>query len=235
MKSLSTIHKDCGDIFKNKLLENPNGRSFACDIWDKMTCDEFNCDNCLGENFNQLVQSVISGWFDSYEPSSCKTDFYVYSYIFWLYLFYERIEFVFTEIDPDGKFHLIQEFRRRLKTMDEIRLWANFVKHPKHFLYVHWPTFIFVGESFHRDESTLLVNTAFLKEHYSNESQVKPKKLENNSTVVVQFPKLDSLTEGFCKEFLEFIHFICDNAMIVDFLKKKSNRPLPFSPSILDN
>lgn len=223
MKSLLELHKECGEIFKTELLEDPEGRSLACEIWDKMTCNEDNCDNCIGENFNQLVQRLIDDWFDAYEPVTENLDFYMNTYIFWLYLFYERIEFVFSEIDPDESFHLIQEFRRSLKSLNEIRLWANFIKHPKHYFYVHWPTFIFVGQHFAKKPDTLIINTSFLSDHYSSEKQDKPKKLENNCSVVVQFPKLDLLTKGFCKDFKSFIRFICDNDMVTNFLRKKSN------------
>ncbi len=236
MKTLLEIHKECGDIFKQQLLEDPRGsRSFACEIWDKMTCNEAACDNCIGENLNQLVQTVISEWFDSYQPNGQKIDFYVYTYMFWLYLFYERIEFVIVEVDPGSKYEPIQEFKRSLKTMDEIRLWANFIKHPKQFFYTHWPTFVFEGQKFEKNKDTIIVNTAFLKEHYSSEKQQVPKMLENNSTVVVQLPKLDRLTEGFCKEFLQFVRFICDNSMITNLLKKKSNKSIVLPTGMWDD
>lgn len=221
---LNEIHARCGEIFKRELLEQPNGRSYACEIWDRMTEGKDNCDNCIGENFNQLIQTFIDEWFDNYKPGEVsKIEFYCITYIFWLYLFLERIEFIFNEIDPKDEFHLIHSFRRGLKKMDELRVWANFFKHPKQFLFVHWPQYIFVGQIFHKDLDTIIINTSFLKEYYSSELQTKPKLLENKKSVVVQFPKLEDLTLGFCKDLKIFFKFVCDNKMISDFLKVKTN------------
>ena len=224
-KSLQELHIECGKIFKRELFEDTQSasRSFACEIWDKMTENEGDCENCIGENFNQLFQTLNVEWFDNYKPIGADLDFYMTTYILWLYLVYERIEFVFNEIDPDEKFHLTQDFRRSLKTMNEIRLWANFLKHPKHFFFVHWPKFIFVGQHFDKNNDTLLINTSFLNNHYSSEKQDKPKCLENQCSVVVQFPRVDLLTTGFCNDFNAFIRFVCDNSMVTNFLKKKSN------------
>lgn len=224
---LTRVHTKCGKIFREKLLENPNGRSLACDIWDVMTGEGNNAkDNCIGENFNQLIQTVISGWFEDYKPNSdTRVVFYVYTYLFWLYLFIERIEVILNEVDPNRNYGPINKFYNGLKTMNEIRLWANFMKHPKNFIFVHWPQFTFVGKSLRKNSNnTQIINTSYLKEHYSNESQKKPATLNNCDDVIVQFPKLDVLTEQFCLELLEFIRFICDNKLIRDELKGKSNK-----------
>jgi len=222
---LAKIHTSCGEIFIKKLLESPNGRSIACDIWDVMTADGTADQNCIGENFNQLIQSIKTGWFEGYNPTDeTQIQFYSYTYIFWLYLFLERIEVILNEIDPDRSFGPINEFYRTLKTMNEIRLWANFMKHPKNFIFVHWPEFTFVGKKINKIETTKLINTTYLKDHYSSEKQNKPEELTNNDDVVVQFPKLDLLTSGFCKELGEFINFICDNKMLRNKLRVKSNK-----------
>ena len=221
---LREIHDKCGMTFKQELLEEPDGRSFACEIWDTLTEGREDCENCLGENFNQLIQTIVKDWFDNYTPTEeSSAEFYAMTYILWLYLFFERIEFIINEVDPNKNFHLIQSYRRSLKHMDEIRVWANFFKHPKHFVYVHWPKYIFVGQAFKRAANTMLINTTFLKEHYSSEVQDLPKSLENKNVVVVPFPKLDILTKGFCDELKGFFRFICDNKMVSDYLKSKSN------------
>lgn len=223
--SLEKIHIECKKIFFEKLLEAPGSRSFACEIYDAMIQGSEDYENCIGENFNQLIQNLVGSWFNGYVPNdSTRVEFYTYTYIFWLYLFLERIEFIINQVDPDRKFGPIVKFHRSLKTMNEIRLWANFIKHPKNFIFVHWPHFTFVGKSFQKEPHTIIINTSFLKNHYSSENQDKPKELENKSDVVVQFPKLANLTLGFCEELLKFVDFICKNQLIADELKKKSNR-----------
>ena len=222
---LEKIHIECGAIFKKELLEEEGLRSNACEIWDVLTEKKVGCDNCIGENFNQMIQSVIDEWFDTYKPNNnSRPEFYFQTYVLWLYLFYERIEFLLNEIDPSQSFHLVQEYRRTLQTMNTLRLWANFIKHPKQFIYVHWPTYIIEGESYNRTAETMLVNTSFLKDHYSSEQNQPPVSLKNKDTVFVQFPKLTNLTKGFCDELNSFFKFICKNEMIAAHLRKHSNR-----------
>jgi len=213
---------------KPNYWKNPGGRSFACEIWDKKTDGKDHHDNCIGENFNQLVQIVISDWFDGYIPTEyTRPEFYVQTYIVWLYLFFERIEYIFNEINPDRKFGPIQKVYKSLTTMEEIRLWANFIKHPKNFFFVHWPHYIFVDEYFNtEDPNSNLINTAFLKDHYSSEKQPKPIKLDNKSDVTVQYPKLPNLTAGFCRDLKQFFRFVCDNQMVIDELQKNPMKQL---------
>lgn len=222
---LISIHEKCGNIFNSELLESPNGRSVACSIWDAMIGDDGSDDNCIGENFNQLIQTVKSGWFEEYKPKgNTIIQFYCYTYIFWLYLFLERIEVILNEIDPDRSYGPINEFHRSLKNMNEIRLWANFMKHPKNFIFVHFPQFSFIGKAISKTDNTKIINTSYLKDHYSSEKQNKPDELDNNDNVIVQFPKLDDLTLGFCKDLKNFINFLCENKMLRDKLRKKSNK-----------
>lgn len=208
-------------------MEEEGGRSNACLIWDVLTQEKEGSDNCIGENFNQLIQSIVDEWFDSYEPRNSEhPEFYVKTYILWLYLIYERVEFLINEIDPEKSFRLVQDYRRSLETMNTIRLWANFIKHPKQFVYVHWPTYIFEGDKFEKSENVILVNKPFLKDHYSSEKDKQPISLQNRDDVVVQFPKLDILTQGFCEELNGFFRFICNNELIASHLRKVSNRTI---------
>ena len=222
---LLEIHFQCEDIFNIELLESPNGRSLACSIWDAMTNDDGSNENCIGENFNQLIQTVKTSWFETYFPTGeTNIQFYAYTYIFWLYLFLERIEVILNEIDPDRSYAPINNFYRKLDSMNTIRLWANFMKHPKNFIFVHWPQFTFVGKVIRKNLNTKIINTSYLKDHYSNEAQQKPEELDNNDDVIVQFPKLELLTKGFCDDLTKFINFICENKMLRDKLRKKSNK-----------
>lgn len=226
--NLTETHKKCAEIFNSKLLEENSWRSNACQIWDVLTEQKEGVDNCIGENFNQMIQALLEEWFEQYEPKNGgHPEFYIKTYIIWLYLFYERIEFLLNEIDPKRDFHLIQEYYRTLRTMNTIRLWANFIKHPKQFIYVHWPEYIFEGERFDKTNDTVLVNTSFLKDHYSSEQNDQPITLKNKDTVVVQFPNLVKLTEGFCDELNGFFKFICNNELISSHLRSVSNRDVP--------
>ena len=203
---LEKIHRACKEIFDASLMQKNSGRSNACQIWDVLTERISGCDNCIGENFNQMIRAMRLEWFNHFKPSSESDhpEFYIETYIIRLYLFLERMEFLFNEIDPDQSFALVQNYRNELKTMNIIRLWANFIKHPKEFVYVHWPIYIIEGEKYSKSDETILVSTSFLKDHYSSEKNIRPEHLKNKDTVVVQFPKIEELTKGFCKDLNSF-------------------------------
>ncbi len=133
MKSLIDIHRENKETFKSKLIDPSDGRSFACKVWDVMTDGKENADNCLGENFNLLISTTIDGFFDNYEPSNnTKLDFYFTTYLLWLYLIVERIDFVFEVVNKDNKSKLFSDFKEKnFQTCQLIKKWANFIKHPE--------------------------------------------------------------------------------------------------------
>jgi hypothetical protein len=130
MENLAEIHVKCKEIFEKELIELDGGRSFACKIWDVMTENKDNHENCLGENFNQLIQTIREDFFDNYTPSPhTKLAFYFTTYILWLYLIVERVDFVFDVVNKDNKSKLFADFKEsNFKTSQLIKKWANFIK-----------------------------------------------------------------------------------------------------------
>ncbi|MBK7295628.1 MAG: hypothetical protein IPI91_02720 [Flavobacteriales bacterium] len=218
-------HEQCAEIFENLFLTS-DGNSVGCDIWRALVGDERLYDNCLGENFNQLLHTIHDDWFGNSAWKETSIEFYNTTYIFWLYLVVARVNEVFDTIDPKGTNQLVQKKRRSLSTFHEINLWAIFSKHPKEFIYAHWPEASCEGRTHSRTRSTAIrINTAYLKAHYSSESDKRPIELKNHTNVVVEYPKLTRLTEGLGKDFLAFRDFICKNEMVIDELKKDTNVP----------
>lgn len=220
--TLTEIHKQCRQIFIDKMFEGEyGGASLCCRMYDAMTHGD-TCENCIGENFNQRLIRLIDNWFDRYTPGEDQ-DYYFQNYILHLYLFFERIEFVFNVINKDGKSKLFNDFYfHTFKIMTKIAKWANFIKHPKEFLFTHWPTYYFEGETISTTEGDVIVNTDFIFAHYMSDKKPSPTILENNAKVFVEMPELIELTNTYCDELNKFIDFVCKNEIIYLYLEKKS-------------
>ena len=232
MSSLSDIHNLCHQIFKKGFFEIDNGKdnlasrflypSNACRIYDKLTDGDAELQDCIGENFNTLIINMDSEWFENYKPGD-KLDYYFFNYILQLYLFVERVDLVFDVINKDGKSKIFSDFQvQNFKILRKINKWANFIKHPKEFLFTHWPFYYIEGEDVVKNDGDTTIDTDFIFNHYFREGNPRPLILENNNRVFVEIPNLEILTKEFCNEMNVFFNFICANQIVADFLKKKS-------------
>ncbi|MBI2259159.1 MAG: hypothetical protein HYU67_09710 [Flavobacteriia bacterium] len=233
---LKEIHKQCHEIFKKGFFELYSdddeteefiGMSKACKIYDKLTeAEDENIlrHDCIGENFNQLILRVDVEWFGGYTPQSNNLDYYFFNYFLLLYLFVERVDLIFHVINADGKSKLFNDYRHHnFPTLLKINKWSNFIKHPKEFLFTHWPKFYIKGlTSFDLKDSDVKIDTNFIMDHYMSEQKPRPMILENNTNVYVEIPNLAEITKDFCNEMNKFFDFICSNQVVADFLKKKS-------------
>jgi hypothetical protein len=233
MYDLEKLHEACHKIFRKGFFEFPDdndnddikyyGSSSACKIYDKLTEDDDTKQDCIGENFNQLIHRLESNWFENYKPTD-DLDYYFFNYFLLLYLFVERVDLIFEVINKDGKSKIFNDYHfNNFKTLRKINKWANFIKHPKEFLFTHWPTYYFEGDTvIIFSEGDVKIDTDFIFDHYHNDKQTRPVILENNNRVFVEVPDLENITTEFCKEMNLFFDFICCNQIVADFLKKKS-------------
>ncbi len=233
MENLEEIHKKCQQIFRTGFYEIPEGSetddvkyfrpSKACKIYDKLTEGVETKQDCIGENFNQLIERIDDNWFGSYKPTG-DLDYYFYNYFLLLYMIVERVELIFEVINPEGKSKLFNDFKQNnFKTLLSINKWANFIKHPKEFLFTHWATYYIKGDiSVALNVGDVNIDTDFIFRHYSGENKARPVILENNNRVFVEVPELETITKEFCREMNIFFDFICCNQIVADFLKKKS-------------
>lgn len=251
MKNLTEIHAASFTIFLNELFPEEQegveagaqivcGPSRACSMYNKMIEGEDvkdgEADNCIGENFNQLLHRLRHNWFESYKPTD-DLDYYFFNYILLLYLFVERVDIIFDIINPGSKSKLFNDFQNNnMKTLRVINKWANFVKHPKEFLFTHWPVYYIEGtDAIEIKGGDVKVDTEFILKHYFSEKQPRPVILENNNKVFVEIPDLENLTKKFCDEMNTFFDFICCNQIVADFLKKKSTIVNYFTPALPTN
>ncbi|HPF12384.1 MAG TPA: hypothetical protein PKW08_13200 [Flavobacteriaceae bacterium] len=232
--NLGEIHKRCKEIYRREFYnESPDGSisldvdyswpTNACKVFDKLTDDTGIGENCLGENFNQLIQNINDEWFSNYTPNY-NLSFYFMNYFLLLYLFVERVDLIFEVINPESKSKLFRDFQHNnFKTLRKINKWANFIKHPKEFLFTHWPKYFIEGSpDFEIQETDVKIDTNFIFNHYFSSSKPPPIILTNNQRVFVEIPNLEKITEDFCKEMNLFFEFICNNDIVADFLRKKS-------------
>ncbi len=223
---LPNLHQRCKQAFTSKLFEEPGdgslGRSNACKVYDALVGDCFERDDCIGENFNQLLHRVAEEWFANYTPKS-NADYYFCNYILLLYLFVERVDQIFAVINKDGKSKLFNDYHHtHFYTLRRINKWANFFKHPKEFLFTHWPTYYFAAEKPAIGADDVIIDYDFIEKHYFSDKCPRPVILENNNRVFVEIPDLELLTGQFCDEMNTFFDFICSNRLIADYLKRKS-------------
>lgn len=177
--------------------------------------------NCLGCNFADS-SILISNYLERHEElTDVQQD--VTIYIILLYLLVERIEIVFDIVQ------LPEVYREKhFKVFQQVRKWANFIKHPKSFILTHHPTYDFENsEVVYENEFNVIINDAFVSEFYKGESDpAKQKsknkelyvKLRNQKDILVMFPDIAHLTKKICYSYNKFIELITENKIYIDIL-----------------
>ena len=221
------FHKTLGKIFEDELIRENGGPSILCDIYDKLIDGNEYAENCLGENFNQLIQCIRFDFFKNYKPSKeTTTAFYFGTYNYWLYLIVERFEFIFEVLNPEGKNKHFRDFKtKEFKTFKKVKDWCIFFKHPREFTFAHWPTYIFETDLTKieqaRENKETIIDYDYVEKNFTKNGTRLPC-LENNPNVVVVLPDLVDLTKEYIDELIKFIDFICKNDFIASILKSKS-------------
>lgn len=224
---IPSIHNKNKSIFQQKLFRPDSRVTKACDIHDALTQNNREQADCLGENFNRLLQSISEEFLENYQPTlSTPLDYYFNNYILWLYLTVERVEFIFdllTSKDKNPKEDLsnnifLEYYQDEFKIFILIKKWANFIKHPKKFLFCHYPNYVF-NKPF--EENTTIIDSEYIAKYFSD-SKKSPVDLTNKKDVYVIIPNLTDLTEQFCETFLKFIALITENSIVANRLRKKT-------------
>lgn len=221
-----SIHNKNKLIFQEKLLR-PDGLTKACDIYDSLTQKNKEQVDCLGENFNRLIQSIYEEFLENYHPTAnTSLDYYFNNYILWLYLVVERVDFIFDlltyrDVNPDVDLKgniFLEYYQDEFKVFNIIKKWANFIKHPKQFLFCHYPSYVFDKPT---EENITIIDSKYIVKYFSG-SKESPIDLTNKKDVYVIIPNLTDLTEQFCETFLKFIALITENSIVANRLRKKT-------------
>lgn len=118
------------------------------------------------------------------------------------------------------------------KVFQQIRKWANFIKHPKAFILTHHPDYGFEDCGFDFGKKfQLIINDQFVQQYYKgarNQDEQKRinkelfEKLKNKRDILVSFPDIVKLTNKLCYSIEKFVELIVRNPIYVEILNDDS-------------
>ena len=216
------IRKEFKIVFETFIKHNypSDNDSLMCSIHDSFEEEGHNCVACNLEKSSKLIANYLRGY-KSFESSESVFT----SFIWHLYMMTVRMEeyidiMCITEGIKYKKFGIFPKIKR----------WANFIKHPKAFMFVHHPCYSFEstpvppGCDILRHEIT--IDDEFIKKFYSggkNNAKLKDE-LTNKEGVMVQFPDPVKLMEEFVIAQKNFVEIISDNKMVRELLDEKATK-----------
>lgn len=200
-----------------KLLRGKYNDPLSCEIHDYF--DSENSHNCLGCNLAEVESQFIS-FLKHYKRFNSENESFTI-FILLAYLIVERIEQVMKLMElPESYRH------ENFQTLITIRRWANFKKHPKSFMVVHHPSYIYENDPQIETikEGKIIIDIAFINTYYGGGSRNNElfKILDNKTNVLVVYPNIEILTQSFCLEIRKFIDLIRDNSVFRHILNQKS-------------
>ena len=221
--------EDCKSIFHNALYKE--GDSMMCQLHNAFEGDGTH-HNCLGCNFADATNMINNYLSTHNELKRIQQDFTIY--ILLLYLLVERMETILSILQVPDKYT-----DKHFKVFQQIRKWANFIKHPKSFILTHHPVFDFKDSGlFHSSkinidqsrEYQVLINDQFVEKYYraaNSDDQKRLNKelhsqLKNKKDVCVEFPDISALTKKFCYSVDKFVQLITKNDVYVEILTDES-------------
>lgn len=175
-----------------------------------------------------MLLDIANEWFGRYSPSE-SLEYYFCNYTLLMYLCVERVDQIFDVLDKKRNAEIFRNLQKEnFPTLRKINKWANFFKHPKEFLFSHWPTFFLEHQPPVFAKDAVIVNYDFIKNHYYSERKKRPEILQRNRAVYVEVPDLPDLTLHFCQEMNAFFEFICGNSIVVEYLRNISTIEVPY-------
>ena len=205
----------CYDIFSNEAFD-PDNTPKACSIHDA-----FEGHNCIACNLADSSLLILKYLHRYRELDNIQQDFSVY--ILLLYLAVERIETILDILQVPEKYR-----DKYFQGFQQIRKWANFIKHPKSFILTHHPTYDFHGSGInHPQPFSDTIDDSFVERFYKGKKDPEEQKklnkellsrLKNKPNVLVIFPDIAVLTKKFCFASNKLIELIKNNEVFKDIL-----------------
>jgi len=199
----------CYKIYSNEVMNLEENESIFCRLHDMFPFKTDNDHISIGCNLNDAAE-CLNLFLKRYRSCGViKYDFPLIIMAF--YLFSTKIETVLKFLL--GKKDNIDG----MESFTVIRKWANFIKHPKHFMYLtHHPFFNFENSQIINSKSKkakLVIDTIFIMKFYSNDSKNEElsEVLKNSNPVLVIFPDIIKLTKEFCISANNFLDLIDSN------------------------
>jgi hypothetical protein len=216
--------KECYEIFKAKAFDE-NETPIACKIHDAFGGMTGEHHNCLGCNFADSTRLISNYLEKSEEMTDIQQDFTIY--ILLQYLIVERMDTVLEILQIPEKYK-----EKHFKVFQQIRKWANFIKHPKSFILTHHPEFDFENSGYEYDrEFSVTINEQFVETYYKGQKNPDDQKktnkelyskLKNKKDIVVIFPDIAKLTDKLCYSISKFTEIITKNEVYIEILNDET-------------
>lgn len=206
-------YKKVAEIFEKISVtdESKNCEAIFCKLHDKdhlgvdAEPDNESFHNCLACQLNEGNERIHRFLIETDTGRDGEYNFTIY--ILLLYLQVEKLHTIFKVIGITYEY-----VELKWKVLIEIRKWANFIKHPKGFLFTHHPSYLFEDDSYETNPQTKVLDYKFVHQFYykENEALLKEniKQLSNKSNVLVIIPCPLRLAKDYavvCKEFCDKI------------------------------
>ena len=184
--------------------------------------------NCVACNLNVNSELIIKFLLQYKEFGDVNLTFT--NFILLLYLLVERYNEYFNLLTLQESYRL-----RYFQVFQEIKWWANFLKHPKAFMLVHHPVFVYNTMKYNSEQDNYelieeakkngsIIDTEFVKEYYSGDKN-NPKlyqKLTKKENFLVIYPDPISLITKFVDAQKKFVATIAENEIIREILESKA-------------
>jgi len=220
-----TAFRKAHEIFRRELYQD-GGRSvpILSALHEALGTLGTTSHNCLGCNFGNLtdsfdqVLSSLNGHTDINAP--------YFTYILWLYLYVERYDQVMNYLQVPAGYR-----QRHFRSFQRIRRWANFIKHPKSFLFSHHARYFHGGEvgdeGFVIEDDTVQINSDFVNVYYAGgkKNNNLAAMLNNATKVLVIYPDPEALMENFAAETKAFVRLIEMNEVYREELARITTTP----------
>ena len=209
--------------FKNNFKRKVNGQneSIICTLIDSFAPNNRNHSSIpcnISEIFDGL-ENAISKMSEDEDLKIRYTNFYL-----WLYLIVENLN---TILDVVG---MPKELRKsKFSVFYEIKNWANFIKHPKAFLFTHHAEITEERNMSKLElkiklDKGLLINQQFVNKYYSGTKKDINlyDELSNKKKVFVSFPDCLLVLKDFSSSITEFIRIMSENPIYIEILSDRS-------------
>jgi hypothetical protein len=223
-QTLQTKFKETLEIYQGTAYYGDNV-PLLCKIHDAFGGLEGEHHNCLGCNFADS-QTMVSNYLSKYETYTDIQES-ITLYILTLYLLVERMDSVMDMVQVPDAYR-----EKHFKVFQQIRKWANFIKHPKAFILTHHPEYDFENSGIDFGKKfNIVVNDQFVTDYYKGESdpakqKAKNKelygKLHNQKDIQVIFPDIAQLTKKLCYSINAFAELILKNQVYIDILNDEA-------------
>ncbi|SFA89506.1 hypothetical protein SAMN05660845_0848 [Flavobacterium swingsii] len=199
-----------------------------CNIHSNFT-QGHNCVACNLNNSNRLIQNFLLQYKSFHDSQLTFTNF-----ILLLYLQVEVCNEYFNIMSIPENYRL-----KYFQIFQEVKHWANFLKHPKGFMLVHHPNWTFEGRISKDSSKSKLkksnpfLDSDFMKKYYSGDKNNNElyKTLIRKEDLYVEFPNPINLITKFTEAQKKFAEIISKNEIVREMLNDKTTLEEYFSQS----